>query len=451
MLAPAIRKTYQKDLLLLVFFGFLSIIFGQLKFYLAGFEGISSDLLEISLIISVFHFSNPLYTLGTSLIAIINTPEGGSYITSFVMHLIPSLVSWYFFQWLSKYQIDTILKAIIWFVYVLFYYVGLLLPVLVIMRVILGMNSDLEITDFYQGVVYGTRFEIVTTALCVALYSIQFHLREKLQVHLSGLELEVSDRTRYLNATIEELRTTQQQLVQSEKMASLGTLTAGLAHELNNPLNFITGGSTIIFNLKNELLNSLNEESIDEFNCAEGMIKDGLSRSVRILQALSSFSDKNSDALIEIDLNIALDNNLVFLNHQVLKGLIIERDYRLSTMILANKAKIHQAIFNVLDNAIYEFKNLVSGSGMVKISTWNESSLACLSIYNVGSKISENDLSRIFDPFYTTKHPDKGSGLGLSITYTIVHEFNGVIEAVNEDQGVKIIMKFPKSILKGDN
>lgn len=427
----------------MLLFGLLSFVFGLIKFYIPGPEGVVSDLLEIPLIISVFHLSNPIFTLGVAFMSAFNTPEGGSYMSSFLMHAVAVSASWYFVNWMKNKTLNLVIHFFIFLVFVAFYYLALLLPTLVITNIMAGFNKDLTFGDFYRDAVYGTRFEMITTALCIALYSVQFNLRQKLQMHLEDLEVQVDVRTQHLNQTIEELKNTQRQLIQSEKMASLGTLTAGVAHELNNPLNFITGGYTMISRWGNEAMAATNEDHRADHQQALEMIKSGLDRSVKIVKVLSSFSDKNSDAQVEMDVHLILDNTLMFLNYQLPDRIEVKRDYQLSKKLVIQPAKIHQAVLNILQNAIYEINQTEDGHGRIEIKSWEDNGIAVFSFFNTGSQIPEDALSRIFDPFYTTKDPDHGTGLGLSMTYATVIEHDGEIFAQNLEEGVLFIIRIP--------
>lgn len=425
----------------MLLFGLLTFVFGQVKFYIPGPEGIVSDLLEIPLIISVFHLTNPIYTVGVAFFSAFNTPEGGSYLSSFLMHAVAVFASWFFVNWMKKKTIHLITYFLIFVAFVGFYYLVLLFPTLVITNLMGGFNADMTFGDFYRDAVYGTRFEMITTALSIGLYSVQFSLRKKLEIHLEDLESQVEVRTQHLNKTIEELKNTQRQLIQSEKMASLGTLTAGVAHELNNPLNFITGGYTMISRYGSD--QQQDKEHQSDHQQALEMIKSGLDRSVKIVKVLSSFSDKNSDALVEMDIHLILDNTLMFLNYQLPDRIQVKCDYQLTRKLVIQPAKFHQAVLNILQNAIYEINQGPEGKGRIEIKTWTDNSEAVLSFFNTGSQIPDEALGRIFDPFYTTKDPDHGTGLGLSMTYATVIENGGEIFAQNLEDGVLFIIRLP--------
>jgi C4-dicarboxylate-specific signal transduction histidine kinase len=265
-----------------------------------------------------------------------------------------------------------------------------------------------------------------------------------LNMHLENLEETVNERTLELNLVIEELKTTQQYLIQKEKMASLGILSAGIAHEINNPLNFISGGLLLLSEVKNEI--STGEapgEFISKFESANEMIHDGFSKSVEIVNALMSFSVRGNSNLVVADIHAIIENTLLFLNYRIPSGVRIKKDFQLQAKIPLFAEKMNQVIVNIIDNALFEFNHESTSNAEITISTSQLEDYACIKISNNGRKIPEKYLNRIFDPFFTTKDPGQGVGLGLSISYALVHEHSGRIHAENSEDGVVFIIELP--------
>jgi signal transduction histidine kinase len=425
----------------MIFFGTLSCILGFVQFDVPGVQGATSDLREIPLLISIFHASNPWTAIGTSLISSISTSPQGSYLSTFLMHSISLIFTWYVYDYLKKLNKLSIPSGIIWLVYVMIYYLIFLEPICVLSNHMVGINTDKKFIPFYIELISSMQFEIITSALVSSLYLIQHKMRIALIQQKAELEVTVKDRTEELVSTIEELKTTQQHLIQSEKMASLGTLTAGVAHEINNPLNFISGGLTLIGDMKNEE-DFHSEEMNEKFRVGKEMVKTGLERATNIVKSLMTFSQPGSAILIDSDIHQIIDNTLLFLNHK-LKSIKIVKEYELQENLMLYPDKIHQVIMHLIENAIYAINLDLTNAQTIFISTKAIGDYAVLKISNTGPKILKKYLNQIFDPFFTTKDPGQGTGIGLSICYTLISEHRGNIYAENDFDTVSFIIELP--------
>lgn len=241
----------------------------------------------------------------------------------------------------------------------------------------------------------------------------------------------------------EDLQAAQQRLVQSEKMASIGTLTAGIAHEINNPLNFISGGLNIIKGVQEGLDWEGREEEMKRFVVAIEMASDGLARSVDIVQALMTFSHRGGSKKVKTDLRVTIDHTLMFLRSKISEDIQIIKQYRLEKLVPVFPEKMHQVIINIIDNAIFAVNLEPSRPKIIAISTMIKDGKAVLSFSNTGPQIAEEHLDQLFDPFFTTKDPGQGVGLGLSICYTLISEHKGEIEARNTNEGVLFTVSLP--------
>jgi PAS domain S-box-containing protein len=226
----------------------------------------------------------------------------------------------------------------------------------------------------------------------------------------------------------EDLRRTQEQLLQSEKMSAVGQLIAGVAHELNNPLTAILGYA--------ELLESegLNEKAQDYV----GKMFKQAQRTHRVVQNLLSFARQRKPERAEVDIRKVLDETLALRDYDLkVNNIAVERDFAPTpAMVVADTHQIEQVFLNIINNAVDAV--LETGrSGRLAIRVYCEKGDVCAQFADDGVGIK--DPKRIFDPFYTTKNVGKGTGLGLSICYGIVKEHGGDITAHNAPEGGAVI------------
>jgi signal transduction histidine kinase len=233
------------------------------------------------------------------------------------------------------------------------------------------------------------------------------------------------------------LQRAQEQLVQAEKMASLGVLSAGVGHEINNPLNFIKGGVNALANhLKTQHKNF--DEEVKPFI---DIINEGVNRATAIVKGLSHFSRQNKKYDEACDLHKIIDNCLLILNSKLKHKAAVEKTFAPSLpTFLGNEGQLHQAILNILSNA----EQAITEKGRMQITTSVEKDHIKLVIADNGHGISKENLSKISDPFFTTKAPGEGTGLGLSITYKIIADHKGKILVSSElNKGTEFVLLFP--------
>lgn len=292
-------------------------------------------------------------------------------------------------------------------------------------------------------------FDIVLTKITflgkVYIHSVWRDITEKkkqeaeLEKYRNHLEDLVDKRTIELETALINLKETQAQLIQSEKMASLGILTAGVSHEINNPLNYIMGG---YIGLSNELDEDGNIKSENTATFLEG-IKLGIDRATNIVKGLNQLSAGNENYNEICDIHSIVDNCLTILHNKYKKRIEVVKNYSMENAIIkGNTGKLHQVFLNVILNAIDSIKE----RGIISIITKSKESLLEISIEDTGCGIPEGHLNKIVDPFFTTKDPGKGTGLGLSITNTIMHDHGGEITFHSEEnKGTKVTIQLPKS------
>jgi PAS domain S-box-containing protein len=283
-------------------------------------------------------------------------------------------------------------------------------------------------------------------------------IESELEKHRNNLEILVIERTEELETINEELRATneelyyqklelgdalsslkeaQNKLIQAEKMASVGVLAAGIAHEINNPLNFIQGG---ILGIESYFKENL-EEHLEYVLPLIDAVSTGVKRSANIVSSLNHYSRTDELHRSRCDLNFIIDNCLTILNNQLKNKVEILKYYTAdSYLLIGNEGKLHQAFLNIISNAAQSIEK----QGNITVTTILEEGFIVILIEDTGCGISAKVMNNIFDPFFTTKGPGKGTGLGLSITYNIIQEHNGTIEfESNIGEGTKVTVKLP--------
>ncbi len=247
---------------------------------------------------------------------------------------------------------------------------------------------------------------------------------------------EVQVQNKELKLALQHLKNTQSQLVESDKMASLGVLTAGVAHEINNPLNFIQGGYIGLenhFNGKNPLI-------LDDIQLMLKGIKTGVDRATLIVRSLNQFSRDNDTYDEECDIHVILGDCIAILHSQCADRIEVITVYANEKLIVkGNVGKLHQVFLNLIGNAIHSIEN----EGTVRLTTKLSSGKVNVEISDNGSGISEENLEKITEPFFTTKDPGKGTGLGLSISYTILKAHNATMVFDSEvGRGTRVVVAF---------
>jgi signal transduction histidine kinase len=260
---------------------------------------------------------------------------------------------------------------------------------------------------------------------------------EETNQELEFINRELSEQREELKTALNQLQNAQKQLVQSEKMASLGVLSSGIAHEINNPLNFIYGG---MMALEEYLEAHLRDHRENMKVIIEG-IQEGATRTANIVKSLNHFTRQNDSPMTQGDIHTIIDNCLMILSNQMKHRIKIHKNYTGKPFLLmCNEGKMHQAVLNLLMNASQAIQN----EGTITISTRMEGQQLIVVIEDTGCGISPDDLPKITDPFFTTKDPGKGVGLGLSIVYNIVQEHNGKLGIESQEgKGTRVTLELP--------
>lgn len=245
-------------------------------------------------------------------------------------------------------------------------------------------------------------------------------------------KIEVADRER---AGIDS------QMLQVEKMASLGIMAAGVAHEVNNPLQLITDQSGWM----GELLDEEDPDKImhlSEYRKSIAKIKTHVARASGVTHRLLGFSRKMESEKESVNINLLIDEVISFIENSAINSdIIINKELQNDIpTTMTDAAQIQQVILNILNNSI----DAIGKHGAIDISTQVEEDKILINLGDTGPGIRPDVMDHIFDPFFTTKEPGKGTGLGLSISYNIIQALGGVIEVQNKKCGGAVfIIKIP--------
>ena len=270
----------------------------------------------------------------------------------------------------------------------------------------------------------------------------------KLEEYNRNLEKLVGERTeelelknRQLSEGYEKLKSTQEQLIRAEKMASLGVLAAGIGHEINNPLNFIKHGAE---GLEYELKKSKGLD-LDRLSGYFNAISEGVRRAADIVSDIANFSRESADQKIECDIHEILKKSLKiastrFKDKQIEVALELECD---NPFVNGDDGKLHQLFTNIIVNA----EQAIDRKGKISIGTKSMDKRLVVSISDDGKGMSKKTITRITDPFFTTKEPGEGTGLGLFISQIIVGDHQGNLEVLSkEGEGSTFIINLPQAV-----
>ncbi|AQR96385.1 PAS domain S-box protein [Clostridium saccharoperbutylacetonicum] len=290
--------------------------------------------------------------------------------------------------------------------------------------------------------------------------------------HRKVMEEELKESNDELKETIDKLKVTQSQLIQQEKLAGIGQLAAGVAHEINNPLGFVTSNfdtlkkytgklKELIYNYKElvekikiedmnltedelEKIKELDKNEIVEYILSDlealfNESEDGINRVISIVKGLKWFAYEDDSIEFDMyDLNHGIKNTLIVTKNEIkyIAEVVEEYDTELP-LIEANGQKINQVLLNIILNSVYAIKDKESEEfGEISIKTYKNNEFVFCEINDTGTGIKEEIINKIFDPFFTTKPIGKGTGLGLNIAYDIiVNVHKGNISCENNKKG----------------
>ncbi|WP_241395507.1 ATP-binding protein [Clostridium beijerinckii] len=295
-------------------------------------------------------------------------------------------------------------------------------------------------------------------------------ISEELKRVNDELEDKVNERTKQLMQTLAELedqhnklKSAQSKLIQSEKMASLGTLVAGVAHEINNPINYIYLSSKVLdmdlYNFKEELTELLDDADDDVLNFFEQYfnkfsksiinILDGSNQVTTIVNDLRLFSRLDEAVKKEIDVSEALETTIRLVKTQYTKQIKFIKNFQTHRKIVCYPSQLNQVFLNIIVNAchaIVEKQNdlVCENNGLIVIRVFDNNKEIIIEFCDNGCGMTKDTISRIFEPFFTTKPMGQGTGLGMSISYGIIEKHNGTIDVESKvGEGSTITIHIP--------
>ncbi|MFB2936888.1 sensor histidine kinase [Aerosakkonemataceae cyanobacterium BLCC-F154] len=300
----------------------------------------------------------------------------------------------------------------------------------------------------------------------------------ELELARHTLEQRVEERTEELQQTLYELKHTQSQLIQSEKMSSLGQLVAGVAHEINNPVNFIYGNIQYANTYAQELLELIQlyqqeypqptvviqdqiaaidlQFLMEDFPKVLSSMKMGTERIRQIILSLRNFSRLDEAEVKAVDIHEGIENTLLILNNRLKRDIEVVKNYGNLPLIECYPAQLNQVFMNIIANAIDALEEVKNSRSLgnnnflaqivIQSKKVNNSAIE-ISIKDNGSGIPPEIKSKLFDPFFTTKPMGKGTGLGLSICYQILQKHKGTIEVISAPgAGTEFLITLPEKL-----
>ncbi len=283
------------------------------------------------------------------------------------------------------------------------------------------------------------------------------------------IAIQNSNSYRLMTKAFDDLKSAQTKLVESEKMASLGVLTAGVAHEINNPVNFISGGIESINENFGELKNLLqlitspdehkspqdlweflqkNQHKIGlkdllvEMEMLINTIRNGANRTSEIVKGLRNFTRLDEVDMKKASITEGLNNTLAILNNKLKDRIEVVKKYQDIPEIMCYPGQLNQVFMNILGNAA----DAIEGPGSIEIEVNQKGETITVKIKDSGSGMQPEVMAHIFEPFYTTKEVGDGTGLGLSISYGIIEKHKGTIEVTSEvGIGTEFTIRLPQN------
>ncbi len=374
------------------------------------------------------------------------------------------------------------------------FYKGTATSIIISGSTIFGI-SYVAFTQGWVIPVFSPIVAMTASAILITNYHNQWQLKKTnealeqanntLEEYAKQLEIKVEERTREIKSALENLKSTQAQLIHAEKMSSLGQMVAGVAHEINNPISFIYGNLTPAADYINDLLNLITLyqknyphpvpeieseiESIDLEFLNEDLqklldsMKSGATRIRNIVLSLRNFSRLDESDMKEVNIHEGIESTLVILQPRLEENQIkLLQKYGKIPLVSCYASQINQVFMNIVNNAISALAETINspdtgnGNGKyqwgknqeltITISTeLTEDNFVRISIADNGPGISETVLPKIFDPFFTTKPVGAGTGLGLSTSYFIVVDrHGGKLRCVSEPgKGAEFIVEIP--------
>lgn len=286
---------------------------------------------------------------------------------------------------------------------------------------------------------FASRFELNASRRALEVSNQELNRKRE---ELEGSNQQLSQKTGELEQTLIELRRTQEQLVTKEKQASLGVWSAGIIHEMNNPLNFARTG---LYALRNKDKH-LPEDQRQDFREIMADVEEGINRVHTIVSDLRTYAHPSTADLEDVLVSDVVRVALRFFSADLQGHIEVVQNIPPTQTVFASRNKLIQVLGNLLQNSIdaLKTKQFAEGYPVITLEGREENGRSKLVLRDNGSGIEKQHLDKIFDPFFTTKDVGKGMGLGLGICYRIVQEFGGTISVRSEPgQFCEFTLDFP--------
>jgi signal transduction histidine kinase len=295
----------------------------------------------------------------------------------------------------------------------------------------------------------GAAFSFILVALTAneriaETYRERDHLKANLEVEVEEKTKSLREKSTTLEKTVLDLKQAQAEVLQSSKLASLGTLSAGLAHEINNSLNYPTGALPSLKRLfqKPDLTETDRQRAVEILN----LMGDGLNLTSEIIKNLKRYSSGKIGELEDLNLKQVCEGVLLLLKNQLKDSITTHVNIDANLHVTCSRVGLSQALMNVIGNAADALKEQQGKPREIYIEVVDEAQFLTLNIRDTGPGIPENIISRVLDPFFTTKPQGKGTGLGLYIVNREMAAVGGTVAIKSVvGTGTTIALAFPKN------
>lgn len=329
-------------------------------------------------------------------------------------------------------------------------------------------QASTELIEALDAIVMQYQTESDAEQLILDLYQVELYKQS------CAATKNAQDHAHKLAETLEELKATQMQLIQREKMSTLGNLLAGVAHEINNPVSFVNGNLKYAQEYVESIVKVINlyqEEYPNPVDNISNLIEDceldyiledlpkiltslkmGSDRICEIVSSLKNFTHSEQSSPQKYDIHQGIDSTLLILNNKIKdirknREITVIKDYDNLPLIECYPGKINQVLMNLISNAIDALESKeIDKKSQIKITTeCIDNQQIKIKIADNGCGITEEAKSKLFEPFFTTKPVGKGTGLGLSISYQIIVEnHRGKLDCISEEgKGTEFIIELP--------
>lgn len=248
-----------------------------------------------------------------------------------------------------------------------------------------------------------------------------------------------------MEAKTKQVKDAEAQIVHMEKMASLGTLAAGIAHEINNPLGFLISNLQSMKDYTQKLEEKItladkeNEILLGDLKSIAQESLEGAQRIKRIVSDLRTFSRRSETQKIPVDINQLLETVISIVWNEIKYKVTVTKDYQANCIVSGDTTQLSQVFLNILINA----SQAIADKGTITIATYEDQSFVYARITDTGSGIALDVLPKIFDPFFSTK---KSTGLGLSVSYNIIKHHGGDVKVESKiGEGTSFLVQLPKN------